>query len=65
MKDKDEIMLSKFLRLLYTNVFVSETDVNGNKSKKENSIKDYEAVIEIKGQWDREDLKRILKSLHE
>jgi len=59
-----EQILKKFLDCLEQNVFIKSTNsVTGKEELMENSIKDYEAIIEIKGQWDREDLKDILFNL--
>ena len=41
----------------------STNSITGYEEQMDNSIKDYEAIIEIKGQWDREDLKKILSNL--
>lgn len=59
-----EQILRKFLDCLEKNVFVKSTNsITGYEEQMDNSIKDYEAIIEIKGQWDREDLKKILSNL--
>lgn len=65
--DKEQLkeqLLEDFLESLQNLVFVKQTNsVTGDEELMENSIKDYEATIEIKGEWDREDLKDILFNL--
>jgi hypothetical protein len=57
-----EETLEKFLTELRMNVFIKSTNsVTFEEEKLNPEIEDQEAVIVIKGEWDREDLKRILR----
>ena len=61
--DKEEL-LKKFLIRLDHTVFVSSTDsFSGKTTHFRPKIEDMDAVIVIKGEWDREDLKDILSTL--
>lgn len=60
-QDWKEEVLNGFLRGLRENVFVSS--VNSVTTREEllrPEVNDLEAIIEISGQWDREDLKNLL-----
>lgn len=56
-----ENLLKYFLKELDKHVFVSSVNIITTKEEKLNpEIEDLEAIIEINGSWDREDLKNIL-----
>lgn len=64
-----EEILAKFLADMDSHVFVKTTDENfdGKESVARDLnpvIEDQEAIIVLKGEWDREDLKEILSSHH-
>lgn len=60
---QQEDRLDKFLSKLRDQVFVKSTNsVTYEEEYLEAEINDYEAVIEIRGEWDREDLKQILQN---
>ncbi len=66
--EKEEKMLSEFLAALNEHVFVKNTtyvfdDQQETEEVLHPIIEDQEAVIIIKGEWDREDLKGILLNL--
>ncbi len=59
--DEKERMLTRFLKKLDENVFVKSTSsITGIEKNLNPSVEDQEAVIVIRGEWDREDLKDIL-----
>jgi hypothetical protein len=61
---QEENLLSLFLRGLNNDVFVKSTNsVTGKEEELDPVILDMEAIIKISGEWDREDLKKILLSL--
>lgn len=63
-KAKGETKLKQFLFLLDRHVFVKSTNsVTGKEEELNPVIEDQEAVIVINGEWDREDLIKILNSL--
>lgn len=59
-----ENLLSNLLKGLNENVFIKSTDsVSGEEEHLTPVIEDMEAVIAISGEWDREDLKKVLLTL--
>lgn len=63
MKDAEE-MLTQLLKGLTQAVYVQSVNTStGKKNGLEPRIEDQEAIIVIQGEWDREDLKDVLKSL--
>lgn len=60
MEDK----LQKLLEELHINVFVRSTDsISGEVTQLDPQVQDREATIYLNGEWDREDLKKILSKV--
>lgn len=65
MEDKERL-LKMFLEDLNAMVFVkSINSISGEEEEIENVVEDQEAIIKLRGEWDREDLKDILARLAE
>lgn len=61
---REEDTLIELLRLLKENVFITSQDCEtGDIEQLNPRIEDLEGTIIISGEWDREDLKRILSNL--
>lgn len=59
-----EIMLQSFIDKIRKSAFVNSVNSVTTKEEKLNPVvEDMEAIIKISGEWDREDLKKILASL--
>ena len=64
LKKWEEELLKTFLEKLDKMVFIRSTDSTTGEVEHFNPVvEDQEAVIKIYGEWDREDLKNILRSL--
>ncbi len=60
-----EEMLEEFLKELHLCVFVKSTNsVTDVVEELDAAVNDMEAIIEMRGEWDREDLKDILDKIH-